>query len=76
MLQAPLDQRQELRAGGAVQNTVVGGQREGRHLAHLDLVVGAHHCALRHRPTARMAACGGFRIAVKRSMPNMPRFET
>ena len=27
-------------------------------------------------PTARIAACGGLITAVKRLMPNMPRFET
>jgi NAD(P)-dependent dehydrogenase (short-subunit alcohol dehydrogenase family) len=60
---------EELGAAGAVERPVVARERQHQH--RLAVVTGTTRSAM--RPTARIAACGGFTIAVKPSTPYIPR---
>ena len=68
--------REPARAERAIDDAVVARHRDRHALADDDLTVLRRPGCRATAPTARMPASGGFKIAVKRSMPNMPRFDT
>ena len=75
VLEPLADAAEELGGVGAVEDAVVAGERELHDRAD---VTSPSRTTGRGviSPTARIAACGGLITAVKRLMPNMPRFET